>query len=165
MEILNEFGVKPILLVAQIVNFILLLFILKKLLYKPLLKVLEDRKTKIAESLKNAEAIELKLEEIEKSRDKKLEIAAKESKKMIDEAMASAQQIIAESHEKALEQTKVMIAKSEEQMNLERDKLHQEIRSEIADLVALGLQKVAGKVLTAKDKEELVKSALKDFKS
>lgn len=165
MDILNQFGVKPILLFAQIVNFILLLYILKRLLYKPLLKVLEERKSKIAESLKNAEQIELKLAEIEKSRDKKLEAAAKESKKMIDEAMASANQIIAESHEKALEQTKQMIAKSEEQMALERDKMHQEIRSEIADLVALGLQKVAGKVLTSKDKEELAKSALRDFKS
>lgn len=165
MEILNQFGVKPILLLAQIVNFIILLLVLKKFLYKPILRILEERKEKIAESLKNSEEIEKKLAQILESRDKKLEEAAKESKKIIDEAVVSANQIIAESHEKALEQTQKIIAKSEEQMALEREKLHQEIRSELADMVALGLEKTAGKVLTTKDKEELAKSALKDFKS
>ncbi|MFA5933308.1 MAG: F0F1 ATP synthase subunit B [Microgenomates group bacterium] len=163
MEILDQFGIKPILLLAQIVNFIILLLILKKFLYKPILKILEERKEKIAEGLANAEEIEKKLAQIIEDRDKKLEAAAKESKKVIDEAMKSANQIIAESHEKALEQTKKMIAKSEEQMALEREKLHMEIRSEIADLVALGLEKTASKVLSAKDKEELSKSALKGF--
>lgn len=165
MEILDQFGIKPILLLAQIVNFIILLLILKKFLYKPLLKILEERKEKIAESIKNAEAIEKRLEEIEASRDKKMEAAAKEYKKIVDEAMTSANQIIAESHEKALEQTKKMIAKSENEMALEREKLHQEIRKELAELVALGLEKTAKKTLTEKEKEALAKSAMKDFES
>jgi len=163
MEILDQFGVKPILLLAQIVNFIILLLVLKKFLYKPILKILEERKDKIAEGLANAEEIEKKLAQITEDRDKKLEQAAKETKKIIEEAIASANQIVAESHEKALEQTQKMIAKSEEQMGLEREKLHQEIRGELAELVALGLQKTASKTLTAKEKEELSKDALKEF--
>jgi len=43
MDILNQFGIKPVLLAAQVVNFLALLFILKKFLYQPILKVLKTR--------------------------------------------------------------------------------------------------------------------------
>jgi len=63
MEIFNQFGINPLLLLAQVVNFAVLLFILKRFLYKPILKVLEERKKRIEESLKNAEEIEKRLVE------------------------------------------------------------------------------------------------------
>ena len=44
MDFLNDFGVKPVLLAAQAVNFFILLFILKRFLYKPILGMLEKRK-------------------------------------------------------------------------------------------------------------------------
>ncbi len=72
MDILNEFGIKPILLAAQVVNFLILLYILKRFLYKPILKVLNERKNKIADSLKNAEEIERKLVEISEEEQKRI---------------------------------------------------------------------------------------------
>ena len=56
MEILENFGVNPVLLAAQIVNFIIVLFILKKFLYKPILDLLKKRQFTIKEGLKQAEA-------------------------------------------------------------------------------------------------------------
>ncbi len=165
MNILTEFGVKPILLAAQIVNFIILLLLLKKFLYGPILKVLDERKKKIAESLANAEEIKQKLVEIAAEHDKELEQAARESKKIIEEATVVANQIIADAHKKAEGDIETMIAKSEVRLVQERDKLHQEIRAELADLVALGMQKIAGKVLTAKDRSNLAEKSLKEFES
>ncbi|MBU2632677.1 F0F1 ATP synthase subunit B, partial [Patescibacteria group bacterium] len=49
MEIVKQFGLDPVLLVAQIVNFLILLFILKKLLYKPVLELLKKREDTIKE--------------------------------------------------------------------------------------------------------------------
>lgn len=165
MNILTEFGVKPILLAAQIINFLILLFLLKKFLYGPILKVLDERKKKIAEGLANAEEIKQKLAETADERDKKLEQTAKESKKIIEEATLSANQIIAEAHKKAERDIEIMIVKSEANMAQERDKLHQEIRAELGNLVALGIQKLAGKILTAKDKNDLAEKSLKEFES
>lgn len=165
MNIFTEFGVKPILLVAQIINFLILLFLLKKFLYGPILKILDERKQKIAESLANAEEIKQKLAEMIEERDKQLAQTAKESKKIIEEAMVFANQIIADAHKKAETDIENMIAKSEIAMAQERDKLHQEIRAELADLVALGMQKIAGKVLTAKDKSDLAETSLKEFEA
>lgn len=165
MEILNEFGVKPILLLAQIVNFFILLFLLKKFLYAPILKVLQERKEKIVESIANSEKIQLELKKITEEYDKKLQQATKESKKIIEEATVSASKIIEEAHGRAQVDIDKMIIKAEAEIKSERDKLHQEIRSELADLVSLGMQKVAGKILSEKDKKDLTVSSIKEFES
>ena len=55
MEIIKNFGVEPVLLVAQIINFLIILFILKKFLYKPVLDTLKKREDSIKEGLKQAE--------------------------------------------------------------------------------------------------------------
>lgn len=161
MDILNNFGVKPVLLLAQVVNFAILLLILKKFMYKPILKVLEERKKKIAESLKNAEEIEKRLAAIENSRDEKLKETAKEAKTILEEAAKNADQIVAKAHEKAGEDIEKMIKKSRESMEQEKEKLYTQIRADLADLVSVGLEKVANKFLTEKDKKELLEKSLK----
>jgi F-type H+-transporting ATPase subunit b len=165
METINEFGIKPVLLMAQIVNFLILLFLLKKFLFGPILKVLDDRKKKVAESLANAEKIQLELEKTLEERDKKLQLAAKESKKIIDEAFENANQIVDDAHQKARVDIEKMIIKAKEEIILERDKMHQEIRGELADLIGLGMEKVAGKVLNSQDKKNLAANSIKEFES
>ena len=61
MEFLKDFGVNPILLLAQIVNFTVLLILLKKFFYKPILKVLEERKHKIETSVTQTQKNQNKL--------------------------------------------------------------------------------------------------------
>src|SRR4030067_222054 len=66
MEVLEDFGVEPILLLAQVVNFVILLYILKRFLYKPILKVLEERKKRIETSVKQSEDIQKRFDEMSK---------------------------------------------------------------------------------------------------
>lgn len=164
MDFLNDFGVKPVFLAAQAVNFFLLLFILKKFLYKPILGMLEKRKEVIAESLKNAEEIEKKLQAIGDEREEALKKAGKEAEEIIKDATDAAGKIITEAHEKAGEDIKKMVAKSEEAMKRERDALHQEVRSEISNLVVLAMQKVTGKVISAKEQKDLIDKSIKELK-
>jgi len=60
METLSSLGIDLKILLAQLVNFGILIFLLSKFLYKPVLKMLDQRKKKIAESIKKAEEIEKK---------------------------------------------------------------------------------------------------------
>ncbi len=162
-KILSEFGVQPVLLAAQVVNFLILLFILKKFLYGPILKVLETRKSKIAESLKNAEEIENRLLKTEEEKEKVIKKAIDESRKIVEEAKQAASGIIEEAHHKAKNDIAGLILKSELQIKQEKEKMQLEIRQELADMVAAGLKVVAGKVLTEKDKKELVESSVKNL--
>src|SRR5688572_12301567 len=100
-SVVRDFGIQPVLLAAQVVNFLILLLILKKFLYGPILKVLETRKKRIEESLKNASVIELRLQKTEEEKEKVLEKAALEARKILDEATKSANLVIEEAHKKA----------------------------------------------------------------
>ncbi len=164
MEILNQFGIQPILLAAQVVNFAILLFILKKFAYGPILKVLEERKQKIADSLKNAEEIEKKLLQTEEDREQELEKAAKEAQRILEDAVSSATQIVAEAHGKASSDIEEMVKKAHEQIKQDRERMQSEIRTELADLVVTSLEKVTGKILTSKDQKELVDKTVREIK-
>ncbi|MDO8498411.1 MAG: F0F1 ATP synthase subunit B [bacterium] len=160
MDILTNFGVKPILLMAQVVNFLILLFILKRFLYKPLLKALDQRKQRIADSLRNAEEIEKRLEQTTKEREERLKKASREAEEILAEAAKTADRIVAEAHLKAGHDIKKLMEKSKDAMEQERGKLHQEIRGELADLVAASLQKVTGKIITTKDQKEMIQRSV-----
>lgn len=162
-QIAKDFGIQPILLAAQVVNFLVLLFILKRFLYKPILKMLEQRKQTIAQSLKDAEEIKQKLAETERDRELALEKAAIEAKKMLEEASKSASQVIQEAHLKAGKDIKELIEKNKESMKLEREKLHQEIREELADLVVTTVQKISGKIFSSKDQKEIIERSISDL--
>lgn len=162
-QILSEFGVQPILLAAQVVNFLVLLFILKKLLYKPILGVLEKRKQTIAQSLKNAEEIEKKLAQTEADREKALIKASDEAKEIIAEATKSGSLIIAEAHERASKDIEEMLAKGQSQINQDREKMQQEIREELADLVVVSLEKIVGKSIKKEDQKKIIDQTLKDI--
>ena len=162
-NILNQFGIEPTLLLAQIVNFCLLLFLLNKFLYKPILKVLNERKQKIAQSLKDSERITQELEKTEKDRQIKLAKAIQESRQIIEDATKQAQEIIDQAHLKAQEETKAIVARSREEMASEGKLLRQEIRSELANLIVLATEKVTSSLLDRKSAESLTKKVIKDL--
>lgn len=163
MEILNQFGINPLLLAAQVVNFAILLFILKRFLYKPILRVLEERKKRIAESLKNAEEIEKKLLQTEEDREKKLVKASEEAQKIIDEGKLSVAQMMEEGRQKTAAEIESMLKKGEESLRMEREKMQQEIKGELANIVELALGKITGKTLTKADQKELIEREVKNL--
>lgn len=157
MEILNQFGVNPILLAAQVVNFLILLFILKRFLYKPILQVLEQRKQKIEESLKNAEEIEKRLQETNEEVEKTLAKALQEGQKIIDESKKTGVQIMEDSKQTAAEIIENAYKQAAEVQKAEYAKLEQRIRENAGQIVAIALEKVTGQVLNKKQKEMIDK--------
>src|SRR5258708_29645014 len=162
MEVLKTFGVQPILLLAQVVNFLILLFLLKRFAYKPLLTMMQKCQEKIAKSLKDAQEIENRLLRIEEERVKKLQAAANEAKKIISDAGKAASELIEGARDRAQQNIAQMILKNKEQMEREKDQMYKEIKQELANLVVLGLEKVARKTLTSKDQKEMVRQTVQD---
>src|SRR3989344_5440199 len=91
MDILKSFGIQPTLLLAQIVNFLIILFLLSKFFYKPIIRMLEDRKKRIEQSLTNTDLIEEKLKNTQEK-----------STQIIKEAQKNAQGQIAAEKEQAV---------------------------------------------------------------
>lgn len=164
MNILDQFGVQPVLLAAQVVNFLILLFILKKFLYKPILKVLEERKQKIAQGLKNAEEIEKRLLKIEENKDKIFSKTIAEAQKILDEAKKDIASMKNDAKIEADKQTELLVKKGQEAILIEKQKMQDEIKAELSTVVILALQKVTGKVLKQKDQKEIIEEAIKELK-
>ncbi len=163
MDILNEFGVNPLLLAAQVVNFLILLFILKKFLYGPILKVLEKRKLTIEQSLKHAEEIEKKLVELSDEEEKRLIKASGEGEKIIKQASESSVAIIEESRKKAEEVYERIVEQGRVQLQSDREQMTREINKRLAEVVTLALEKVTDKVMDKNDQKELIKKSIKEI--
>jgi F-type H+-transporting ATPase subunit b len=163
MNFLSDFGVQPILLAAQVVNFLLLLFILKKFLYGPLLKVLAQRREKIAESLKNAEEIEELRLKIEQDREKVLAKASEDVQKLLDEAKKEIEGMKEEGRVQAESLAAQIIHKGEIEANAKAEALRQEVMGKVAEIVAVGMEKVTGKSMSKKDQRTLIDREIKNL--
>lgn len=158
---IKDFGIQPILLLAQIVNFLILLFLLKKFLYGPIVKVLDQRKQTIEDSLKNAEKIEANLAKTEEDYQKRIDKATSEARKIVDEATKSASEIISEAKTQASSEMQDILKKGQDSIAMERQKMQQEMRSELTQLVINTLEKVTGNVISKKEQIEIIEKAVK----
>ncbi len=160
-QVLKDFGINPLLLAAQVVNFLILLWILSKFLYRPILKVLTERRKKIEDSLKNAAEIELRLQEAKDEADRIIAKASLEGQKILDESTTMGMHLKDEIMQKATKSAETMLKKNEEALILEKEKMMNEVRAEAADLVVLVLHKITGQVITREDQKKMIEQKLK----
>ena len=155
MEILNNFGIQPLLLAAQIVNFLIILFLLKKFFYKPIVKALEERKKRIAESLENADLIEENLKKTEEKSAQIIEEARKSAQYLITQANQEAERI----SQQALDEAKITIEEAKKeavaQSQIQKRQMQKELEKETISLVAEVVKKVLGRTLSEKERREL----------
>lgn len=163
-QILSQFGIQPILLLAQTVNFLVLLFILNKLLYKPLLKVLSERRKKIEQSLKNAEDIEKRLNDLSMEEQKRILKAAQEAELIIKQAQEAGVQILEEAKVKAESVGQEMLEQGRAQTQVEKEKMQAELKEGFASLVEMSLRQVVKDSLSPKDQKEILQKATKQIK-
>src|SRR3989344_921656 len=164
MEILEDFGVEPILLLAQVVNFVILLYILKRFLYKPILKVLEERKKKIETSVKQSEEMQKRFDEITKKQTEILDKAKAESEQIIEGAKNEAKILADQIQLNATNAGNETIKRTQQTLEIEKQKMINEAKREIVDVVTSITEKVVQKNLTKGDKERLVRQALTEIK-
>lgn len=93
MEILNQFGFEPVLFLAQVVNFLILAFIFKRFLYKPILKVLKERQRKIEKGLADAEEARVQLATAEEKKDAIIKAASKEAEEILESTKKGAEEL------------------------------------------------------------------------
>ncbi|MBR18543.1 MAG: ATP synthase F0 subunit B [Euryarchaeota archaeon] len=160
---LETFGVNAPLFISQLIAFTIVALLLKKFAYKPVLDMLEQRKTRIAEAEANAEKIKSELAETESARDKILEEARSEANRLIEETRSAAAELKEAKTQEAISSAEAIIAKAQEAATAERDKLMAELKQEVGRLVVETTCKVTGKVLTAEDQQRLIEDANKEI--
>jgi F-type H+-transporting ATPase subunit b len=164
MELLEALGLNLKILLAQLVNFAVLFFVLWKFAYKPIFKMLESRRSKINKGVENAEKAEDKLKEAKTKEEKIVNSAKKEALEIIEEARKRAE----DKKQSVIDKTKEEIG---EIINIEKQKIQQEkadtlksIKADISELVILAVEKVLQEKLNGAEDDKLVAKAIKGLK-
>ena len=161
MEKFAQFGVEPILLLAQIINFLVLLYLLKRFLYKPVLTILKKREVKIKEGLESGvrgEELLLKASSEEKDI---LSKASKQANVLIEDTKNRAAKLESEALLRVKDESEVILQKAKEQIEKEKIIAEKEVEKS-AVFVAIGvLEKVMPKALTRQDQLRILDSSEK----
>lgn len=161
MKLFEALGLNWKILFAQLVNFAILIWVLHKFGYVPLIKFLEDRKKKIEKGIKNAE---LSKETLAQAGEKEKEIilkAKKEAQKIISSgeeiAKKNKEEIIKKAEEDAARIAQLAAEKNEQ----EKHKIIAEAKSEIANLVVLATEKIIHEKMDSEKDKELINQIIK----
>lgn len=145
-----------------IINFLILVAILNIFLYKPIVRVLENRKNEIANNLNQAEQAKLDAEKTKEQYATQLKNAKREAQEIITRANKLGEdgknEIIAEARNEA---EKITI-KAKEEIEREKKKALSEIRDEVATLAVMTAEKIINKNINDKDQERLVQDFIKE---
>ncbi|HWN97045.1 MAG TPA: F0F1 ATP synthase subunit B [Methylomirabilota bacterium] len=162
-DIATQFGVTWQLLISQIVLFVIVALALKKFAYGPILKVLEERRQRIAESLANAERIKQELASAQTKVQELIGQASAQANKLIEEARAAAARVQEVETQKAIEAANQIVVKARQASEAELARAKAELRKELVRLVADTTAKVTGKVLTLDDQKRLADETTKQL--
>ena len=154
-----QLGINGPFLLAQIINFIVLFLLLRRFLFPPLLRMLDERKRRIAEGLAAAD-IARKEAEAERARlMAQIEAERKEAQARIAAASAEAERVKAEIVAQAQREAEAIKAKAIAEAEAERQRILAEAHKQIAELTVLATERVVRRGLD----ESLQRRLIEDF--
>lgn len=160
---MDKIGVEPVALLTQILNFLLMVFILSKILYKPILKMLDERKKKIEEGLKYTDKMQLEMEKLEKMKAEILDKAHEEAKKIVEEGKKAGKNLEADIIRQAHEEAKHVIESGKKEVNSEKAKMLKTLHRETIDISVTMVEKILKEVLSPEDQKSIIDKKLKQI--
>ena len=162
-EIARTFGVDWPHLLAQMISFAIVCILLQRFAYKPVLKMLEERRRQIALGQANAEQIKAELARTEEQRREVLDQANTQAGKLIEEARAAAARVQEQETQKAIAAAEQIMVRAHEAAAQDRTRMLAELKSEFGRLVVRTTANVTGKILTAEDQERLAEETARQL--
>ena len=161
--ITEKFGVELPTLIAQMVNFALVAFVLYKFVVRPISETLDDRQQKIADGLQYAEEMKVQLAAAERERAEKIKEAATEAQKILAESRELSKKMVEDKAQEATAHAEASIRKAHEATELERQKMLSDVRHEVARLVVKTSSVVLDRDLSSDEKEQFSNSAASEL--
>jgi F-type H+-transporting ATPase subunit b len=149
-------------LIAQLLIFLVMLGVLYRFAWGPLLQILNERRARIAQGVEATQRAMQELEVAERERQAKLDEARREAQAMLDRIVKQAEDLRKELEAKAREQAEALTAKARAEIQQERQKAVQDLRLQVADLAVLAAGRIIGESLDPKKHRELIDRAIEE---
>ncbi len=157
-----ELGISLPTLLAQIINFLVLLGLLYLVAYKPILRIFDERSRRIKESMEETESIKEQVARAEEEAEKRIEAASKEGQEVVARAVRTGEGIKQQAQQEARPEAEAVIAKARLKIQRERDDAIDELRKELTDLTMLAAEKVIERSLDKEAHRQLIDKALEE---
>ncbi len=164
MELLKTFGFDPVLLVAQVINFLIIFYILKRFLYKPILEMLKKRAESVKEAFKQAEEARLLLEDSEIKEKEILKRARLTAEQIIKDAKVQAQEEGSVALENSKKQAERLIKDAKRQIELEEKETEKKLTTYVSTLAIELLTKSSKDLFSQKEQKDITANALRKLK-
>ncbi len=161
-QIARTFGVDWSHLTAQIISFLIVCALLYRFAYRPILKMLEDRRQQIALGLANAEKIKAELAQTAARRQEVLTEANAQATRLIEEGHLAAARVREQETQKAIAEAEQITVKSREAAAQDYARMLAELKREVGRLVVNTTAVVTGKILTPEDQRRLAEETARE---
>ena len=145
---------------AQLINFIIVILVLKKFAFGPIQKILEERRARIISGEEKLKLIERQLTDSVQTTANAIAKANDEAVRMVKEAQVGAATFSEQKAQEAISSAQSILAKAEAAAAADRDRLIAELKSEFGRMVAMTTSQVTGKILTPDDQKRINEDAL-----
>jgi F-type H+-transporting ATPase subunit b len=156
----GELGINLPGLIVQVINVLIVLIILRLLLYKPILRMLDRRSAKIKEGMEAAERMKDESTRGEEEVKKQIEEARQEGQRLINQATEIGERLKEETRDAARQEGEAMIDRARSEIQRERDEAVEKVRREFAGLAITAAEKVINSSLDEEKHRKLIDEVL-----
>jgi F-type H+-transporting ATPase subunit b len=158
MELLKLLTTNEI--VAQVINFLILFFLLRIFLWKRILGILDERREKIAQDFKTIEGTKKSVEELKNDYEKKMGSIEEMAKTKMHEAVLEGGKIVSEIKKEAYRDAEKIIQSARADIRYEITKAKNELKDKVVDLTIQATESVIREKLTVESDKKIVKEFL-----
>lgn len=161
---MEKLGIDPKLLVTQIVNFTIMVLLLSKLLYKPILKSLDARKKKIEEGLRFAEKAQVEEEKLKLRREEMLKETREEARVILVNTKKDAQKLKDEMLVAGKKELELLKLKQEKEVMVRFEELSSRVTAQTVDIAAEMVRRLIPNIMTSETQKKLIEKELKGLR-
>jgi F-type H+-transporting ATPase subunit b len=162
---MEKLGFNLPLFISQLISFLILLVVLYFVGYKRILKMLDERASRVKESMEQAESVKNQSARTEEEVKKQIQTASQRGQELIAQATQTSDEIRAKAQDLAKKDVEVLIEKARQAIKTELDSAVDELRHEFADLTILAASKVVGESLDKETHKKLIDKVLQENKT
>jgi F-type H+-transporting ATPase subunit b len=157
------FELNPGLFLWSVITFLVLVGLLYKFAFNPLMRLQQARRAEISQAIHEAEKLRDEAQGLLADYKRQLAAARLEAETIVDRARKAGESTKAEVLEEARVQAEATLAKARQQIERDTNKALQKIREEVADLTVAATEKVARSSLSSEDQLRLIQEAINEI--
>lgn len=165
MEILHMFGFDWKLFIGQLVNFLVLVYIFKRFLYKPVLSILKEREDKVKKGLEDAEKTHALLEQTSRDKDEIMKKTRAEAQDIIESTRKMAEDIRQEMLQKSKSEAGKIVDQAQAQAVQEMEKMQKEVKKMSLDLSQKILLNTLQTLFTEEEQKKIMLRAVEKLQT